>query len=73
MSRSRKRLPICGVTTAASDRDWKRDSHTRMRAATREALHHGREMPTVYECSDVWNSDKDGKQWCANWPKAARK
>lgn len=72
MSRSRKKVPITGMTTATSDRDWKRWGHRRDRQSERQALHHGRDVPDRRTHMDVWNSDRDGKQWCAD-PKWCRK
>lgn len=63
MSRSRKTVPVTGITTATSDRAWKSEGHSRERASVREALHHGRDVPDRRTHMDEWNSDKDGKQW----------
>jgi hypothetical protein len=63
MSRSFKRTPIGGNTTAESDKKYKRQEHRRARAMTREALSAGQEMPSEKATGSSWNSDKDGKRW----------
>ena len=73
MSRSRKRTPICGITTARSDRAWKRRGHRSYRQCERQALHAGRDVPDRRLCMNVWASDKDGKQWVAAGSRWVRK
>lgn len=62
VSRSRHHSPWMGLTTATSDRDWKREGHARDRAQVRDALAHGRDPEDRRTVMDVWNSDKDGRQ-----------
>jgi hypothetical protein len=66
MSRSRKHTPKGGITTAASDKDDKRQAHQRERRRVRvvlavdpapELLPHRREL------SDPWAMAKDGKTY----------
>src|SRR5207244_2425008 len=66
MSRSRRKNPICGITTAQSEKQNKREYNRRFRRATRQALRHfdtERDvLPHLREHSDPWAMDKDGKQ-----------
>lgn len=63
MSRSRRKNPICGVTSAASEREDKQLWHRAFRKAERQRLatdptsepHHFREF------YNNWSMDKDGK------------
>lgn len=78
MARSRRKNPICGITTARSEKQDKKIWHSRMRAATRTHLASGRDpdvMPIEREVSNVWSFDKDGKQRfdAARHPKLMRK
>jgi hypothetical protein len=69
MSRSRRKTPIIGITSAPSDKPWKVAEHKRERRVTRAVLAlsldgddarlHGRNY------GDPWCSEKDGK---AYWP-----
>jgi hypothetical protein len=81
MSRSFRKTPITGVTTAASEKDDKAKAHRRDRQAVKSRLKaviadnpehavQGREHPR----SGQWNFAKDGKKWVgARFPKAMRK
>lgn len=60
MSRSFRRTPVCGITKAESDRDFKRRGHRAVRAAERAALAHARDIPGWREIFNGWG-DKDGK------------
>jgi len=63
MSRSRRKTPICGITTAGSDKWFKVSTHRANRARLRFLLAHG-----DYENAEVdppyndYNTPKDGKQ-----------
>ena len=61
MSRSRKRNPYCGVTTARSDKPYKRYAHKALRRAVSIALRSGEEAPPDRAFGDPWNGPKDGK------------
>lgn len=70
MSRSRKRSPAGGITTARSDKAWKRIAARRMRAAERVALSSGSDVPDRRVIDSVWNWAKDGRHWFgAEWAK----
>lgn len=78
MSRSRKRTPICGITTAISEKQNKRHYSRRYRRACKMLLrsHDLSELlPILKEFSDVWTMDKDGKNWfnAEHFPKYMRK
>ncbi|WP_375463055.1 hypothetical protein [uncultured Methylobacterium sp.] len=63
MSRSKRKVPICGVTTAPSDKAFKAASHRQERAATRSALVRDADAPHPRAFGDPWNGEKDGKLW----------
>lgn len=68
MSRSFRKTPILGHTTARSEADDKRAWHQRWRARVRAqlaALKPGDDAPPVHrnEVSSTWDMSKDGKQW----------
>lgn len=61
MSRSRRRTPIIGITTADSEKQDKRRANRSWRAAIRHAF------------SDPWTMAKDGKKWVGRLPALMRK
>lgn len=64
MSRSRKKNPAGGVTTAASDKDDKTRAHQRTRRAAKQVLRAGEEYcPDRKTTEQVWSYAKDGKAW----------
>lgn len=67
MSRSRRRTPICGVTTARSEKSDKRIWHKRARARIRVLLHGTAPDDTPHlddrQVSNPWSMAKDGRQW----------
>ncbi len=63
MSRSRKKHPAGGWTTAISDKQDKRLSARAWRRLVRVALSMGQEPPHEKEIRNPWNWDKDGRQW----------
>lgn len=71
MSRSRKKIPIVGMTTVRSDQPFKRDEHRRERRTVRALLglsldgDHKRLHKEHY--GDPAKAPKDGKQF---WPDA---
>jgi len=69
MSRSRKKHPITGISTADSDAPGKRLAHKARRAAERSL---GRPVD-LREVSDVWCWPKDGKKYVRNDQKEARR
>lgn len=73
MSRSRKRTPIAGITTAPSDKPFKQAEHRRERAAVRGALAGDMELPSPREFGSSSKSLKDGKFYLPGEPKLIRK
>jgi hypothetical protein len=75
MSRSRKKHPITGITTAETDKPFKQQEHQRERSAVRDALKTEKEvLPSPREFGDPCKSMKDGKTvWTENQDKAKRK
>jgi len=63
MSRSRRKTPICGITTAQSEKQDKRIANRRLRCRVRSALRGDPDalLPLLREVSDPWLMDKDGK------------
>lgn len=72
MSRSRKKIPIVGITTAESDKPFKVREHRRERAAVRDALATGGDVPHPKAFGNPWSSEKDGKRYWDD-PRAFRK
>ncbi|MEL6771041.1 MAG: hypothetical protein AAFP18_08255 [Bacteroidota bacterium] len=78
MSRSRKKTPISGITTATSEKHDKRLANRRSRRRIRQRLaagHDGTDLPLLREVSNVWAMNKDGKLYFdpATHPKLMRK
>jgi len=73
MSRSRRKTPIVGITTAESDKPFKVREHRRERRAVNIALRVGEEPPSPEEFGDPWKSEKDGKQFVPEQPELLRK
>lgn len=64
MSRSYRKTPITGITTARSEKEDKRFCNRKWRRMVKEALYYNREvMPSQREAMDVWSMGKDGKRW----------
>lgn len=69
MSRSHRKTPIYGFSTAHSEKLDKRVWHKRMRACERGRLHYARCDPESHlstepkEVSNLWSMAKDGRQW----------
>lgn len=77
MSRPRRRTPLCGITTAESEKNAKRVANRTLRRRVRAALHGHPDapLPLLREVSDPWLMDKDGKMLIdpARHPKIMRK
>ena len=62
MSRSRRKTPVCGHTTAESEKKDKR-IHNRKFRRLAKTVNDPDSMPQKsYEVTDPWTMDKDGKQ-----------
>lgn len=63
MSRSRRKIPIAGVTSATSDKPFKRVEHRRERVAAKIAVNRDEEPPATKLYGDPWHGEKDGKAY----------
>ena len=63
MSRSLRKTPIVGNTTATSEKSFKRRAHRNERAAVRIALAHDSDARDSHAFGNPWRGDKDGKQY----------
>jgi len=64
MSRSRKKTPVHGITTASSEKQDKRLYNRRFRRVVKQLLRQNPEcevLPHLREYSNPWSMDKDGK------------
>ena len=66
MSRSFRKTPKIGVSTAESEKGDKTMSHRRNRRAAKIALNAGREIETDHRRSGGRMFAKDGKRWVPN-------
>jgi len=78
MSASRKKTPISGITTAASEKQDKGLANRRVRRAVKQALHAVEDpevLPHRRELTDPWTMAKDGKRWfdAHRFPEVLRK
>lgn len=77
MSRSRRRAPVRGLSTAESEKEDKRMANRKLRRRVRTALRVDPEapLPHLREVSNPWSMDKDGKTRFdpARHPEAMRK
>lgn len=67
MSRSRRKTPITGITTARSDHPWKKAAARKLRRRVRQdlaaTLDGDRYAGKRWDLVDPWSSEKDGKFW----------
>lgn len=79
MSRSRKKHPITGMTTAETEKEFKQQEHQRERARVRTALAdfdaEGDALPHTKQFGDPWSGPKDGRRYHGgtNYEKEAKK
>lgn len=78
MSRSTRKNPICGMTTAESEKWDKMHWHRRFRRAIRSLLGLGMDqddLPSFRKFGDPWMFEKDGRQRFdpERWPEGMRK
>lgn len=68
MSRSRRKTPIFGHTSAASDHPWKKHVARRLRHRVKQALNQDhadeRFAGRRWDLDSCWSSAKDGKSYC---------
>jgi len=78
MSRSRKKQPFVGMSTATSEKEDKRAWHRRLRRTNKMVLSDAGDEEKLRrrnELCSLWNMSKDGK-WRfrpAEWPRLMRK
>jgi len=64
MSRSTRKTPKSGITTAETEKENKRRANRKFRRVTKLQVKKGRDEPSLpRELSNVWSFDKDGKQF----------
>lgn len=71
MTRSRRKTPVIGITTAVSDKPYKVDEHRRERSAVRQHLKSTQDDVGIKHgkaYGNPWSSCKDGKQWLCKEP-----
>jgi hypothetical protein len=62
MSRSRKKTPVHGITTAASEKEDKRDANRKFRRKTKQQVDKCEDnLSELREISNIWSFGKDGK------------
>ncbi len=70
MSRSKKKTPVTGMTTARSEKEDKRHANRILRRVSKPDPENA---PALREVSDVWGMAKDGKVRFDPTDKAGRK
>ena len=79
MTRSKRKTPKCGVTTAESEKWNKQASHRKTRRHTRQCIAVDPEVENLpqhdRDLTNPWSMDKDGKQRFdpEKWPEGMRK
>lgn len=77
MSRSKRKTPITGITTAESEKQDKRRCNRILRRVARVMLRVEGEAyidPTKHDALDLWSMSKDGKHyWGDRYPELMRK
>lgn len=63
MSRSKRKTPICGITTAKSEKSDKAHSHRKVRRAVKIKVAGSEDslMPLEKQLTNPWSMAKDGK------------
>jgi hypothetical protein len=67
MSRSRRKTPIFGYTSAKSDAEWKAQSARALRRTVRQVLKATLDLSDFpgkrWDLVNPWSAPKDGKHW----------
>jgi hypothetical protein len=70
MSRSRRKTPITGITTAKSDGEWKAKAARVLRHRVKHTLESTLTADQFagkrWDLVNPWDAPKDGKQWWRN-------
>lgn len=69
MSRSKKKTPIQGITTASTEKNDKRAANRKYRRITKIQVNKGEGISDKNEISNVWSFAKDGKSFIKNHTK----
>ncbi len=69
MSRSKKKTPIQGITTASTEKNDKRAANRKHRRITKIQVNKGEGISDKNEISNVWSFAKDGKNFIKNHTK----
>lgn len=68
MSRSKRKTPIFGMTTASSEKMNKQKWNKRFRRISKILIAKDKEIPVKKQAvSDVWEGNKDGKRYRKNY------
>ena len=71
MSRSRRKTPIFGHTSAESDHPWKKAVARKLRRRVKEhlvaTLDGDRFIGKRWDLDNDWSSEKDGKSYWRDW------
>lgn len=75
MSRSKRKSPITGITTASSERFDKSKWHRRFRRAENQRIESSPESEPhhIRQFADPWSMAKDGKRYWRDRPDLMRK
>ena len=70
MSRSHRKTPICGITSASSDARWKAMASRKLRHRVKQELTATLDTTKYagkrWDLVNPWSSEKDGKQYWHN-------
>lgn len=68
MSRSKRKTPIFGITTATSEKLDKRRWNKTFRRIAKNHITKQKELPhKIAAVTDVWDGNKDGKRYLRNY------
>ena len=77
MGKSRRSSPVCGITTARTEKAWKRTANRKLRKACETVVTEDFEgvLPLKHEVSNQFDGPKDGRQRFdpTEFPKLMRK
>jgi len=74
MSRSKRKMPIAGITTAETEKSYKAAAHRAERRVVRAKVKSGADdIPHTKEFGDPWSGPKDGKYWFRDPTRILRK
>jgi hypothetical protein len=69
VSRSKRRKPVAGITTAESEKQWKQEANRKLRRASNQIVQQmpcadpdETVLPVLHEVANQYSGPKDGKQ-----------